>query len=187
MTDTHHLRLTGEGQGGMRKVPQSCAVSFSPPQHLPASHSISGPWSGNAPRIWRGGRALFGWTYRKYTNTNTRIDVWLVRVKFLLCNKTIEQPLLKPGDHLFPFLALPCSITETPTAATRAGSISSSPGRGEKGGNRRVPLSLELLTPLLAAVGQILRVFPPRVAAGETERRGLEPGPGNAGPARGFL
>lgn len=26
--------------------------------------------------------------------------------KFLLCNKTIEQPLLKPEDYLFSFLAL---------------------------------------------------------------------------------
>lgn len=39
--------------------------------------------------------------------TNMSLDVRLVcEEKFLLCHKTIEQPLLKPGDYLFAFLAL---------------------------------------------------------------------------------
>lgn len=156
MTDTHHPRLTGEGQGGRRKFPRGCDTC-SPPQHLSSNHSISGPCSNNAPRIWGGGRALCGWTCRKYTYINTSIDVWLLCVQFLLRNKTIERALLKPGDHLFPFL----SFAETPRAATRAGSIGSSPlGERREGMSLPLELPLEPLIPLLAAVGQIPLVSP---------------------------
>lgn len=173
MTDTHHPRLTGEGQGGRRKFPRSCDTCCSPPQHPSSNHSISGPCSNNAPRIWGGGRALCGWTCRKYTYINTTIDVWLLCVKFLLRNKTIERALLKPGDHLFPFLALQHRGNPQGGHASREHRLVS--GGGEKGGNVAPPGAPPRAShPPLGSRGPNPASFPPRVAAGEAEEG--EPG-----------
>lgn len=136
MTDTYHAAFN---KSGTRRRAQGTAeprYCSSPPQHLPSNPYTSEARSSNVPRIWGGRGTLFGCTYRKHTCINTCVDVRLVcEEKFLLCNKTIEQSLLKPGDYLFLFLALQHHRNPHHRQASREHRFGSGAGGGRWGGS----------------------------------------------------